>query len=191
MSTSQLTTKTRPSVRSTLSLRRFEGRPLLAALAALHAGVRRRSPDAVDLAYCVAQSQGHLGLPDTALPAGYQPHDETALSSVAWTRLGQALTARLNQLAGKASFLEDWLPPVERTMGLSRLETEILGLALGYEIDAHFERLWDRLCVNRGRSPLSEGRCRALRHAARMPRDRGAPLARFGPEAAREWPDLD
>ncbi len=131
-----------------------EKRRLLDALCAVQAAVRRRSPDARALVRCVVQAQGHLGLPDTALPSPAHQDGDSPLTPAEWARLGSALKARRARLASTTSYLDSWLPSLSRTIGLDETEAAVLGLAIGYGQDGHITRLWDEMSDNRGRTPF-------------------------------------
>jgi transitional endoplasmic reticulum ATPase len=131
-----------------------ERRRLLDILCALHGTVRRRSPDAGALIRCVVQAQGHLGLPDNALPAPLRQDGDVPVSSAEWVRLGAALKTKRTRLAVGESYLDTWLPSLSETIALDDVETAILGLAIAYGQDGYIERLWDEMSSNRGRTPL-------------------------------------
>jgi len=136
------------------SLRRSEARLLLDVLCSLHGASRRRSPDAGALVSCVVQAQAHVGLSESALPAPGRQDGEAPVTTAEWARLGRGLQAARRRCASGAAYLDHWLPRLARTVGLNVTETAILGLALGYKLDRHLERLWDNLSDNRGRGPF-------------------------------------
>jgi SpoVK/Ycf46/Vps4 family AAA+-type ATPase len=121
-------------------------------MCAIHAAVRRRSPDAGALVRCAVQAQGHLGLPDAALPSPMRQDGDIPLTAAEWARLGKVLNARRSRLAAVGSYLDSWLPSLSHTIGLDETEAAVLGLAIGYGQDGHITRLWDEMSDNRGRS---------------------------------------
>jgi AAA+ superfamily predicted ATPase len=103
---------------------------------------------------CVVQAQGHLGLPDTALPSPARQDGDIPLTPAEWARLGSGLKARRSRLTSATSYLDSWLPSLSRTIGLDETEAAVLGLAIGYSQDGHITRLWDEMSDNRGRTPF-------------------------------------
>ncbi|MCJ8353047.1 AAA family ATPase [Novacetimonas hansenii] len=129
-------------------------RRLLDMLCALHGSIHRGARDAGSLVRCAVQAQPDLGLPDKALPAMIRRDGDAPPTATEWKRLGHALEEARDAQAGHGGYLDAWLSELRRATGLDDAATDILGLAMCYRLNGHFEQLWDDLCENRSRGPF-------------------------------------
>ncbi|GBQ13182.1 ATPase AAA [Komagataeibacter rhaeticus DSM 16663] len=133
---------------------RGETRRLLEMLCILHGSIHRGSRDAGALVRCVVQAQPDLGLPDKDLPASPRHDGENPPTATEWKRLGHALEEVRLQHASDRGYVDTWLEELTQATGLGRVASEVLGLAMCYRLNGHFEQLWDDLCENRSRGPF-------------------------------------
>ncbi|POF63262.1 ATPase family [Novacetimonas maltaceti] len=129
-------------------------RRLLDMLCALHGAIHRGARDAGSLVRCAVQAQPDLALPDKALPAMVRRDGDTPPTAAEWKRLGHALEEARGTQGGQGGYLDAWLSELRRATGLDDVATDILGLAMCYRLNGHFEQLWDDLCENRSRGPF-------------------------------------
>ncbi|GBQ48478.1 ATPase AAA [Komagataeibacter sucrofermentans DSM 15973] len=133
---------------------RGETRRLLEMLCVLHGSIHRGSRDAGALVRCVVQAQPDLALPDKDLPAAPRHDGENPPTATEWKRLGHALEEIRLQHANDRGYVDAWLDELSHATGLGSVASEVLGLAMCYRLNGHFEQLWDDLCENRSRGPF-------------------------------------
>ena len=123
----------------------------------------RRMPEGRALAIWLCETASALGLAETAVPDDGALHRTRrgAISLRDWQKIGAALEEAAVRLPRRSNTpISSWLLKIAETLALDSLETEILALALTYQLDQRLERLFNALSDCRG------GRIRFQRDAA-------------------------
>ena len=125
---------------------------VLTCATTMHAGLDWHMREAQAFVSWARETEAALGLSASALPqqADDFPMREKPLTATAWRALGAGLRAALRRAERSGDVSGAWVEAIAATMHLSAPELAVLTLALQYQLDKRFERLWDTFSEVRG-----------------------------------------
>ena len=120
----------------------------------VYAVTDHRMPEALPIANWVCEQASELGIVETEIPANDAPwrNGRGGITAKDWRQIGMALDEAVARRCGLIdACVTSWLSSISSSLSLDALESEILGLAIEYQLNHRFVRLFDKVSECRGR----------------------------------------
>ena len=120
----------------------------------VYAVTDHRMPEALPIATWVCEQASDLGIVETQIPDNEAPwrHGRGGITAKDWRQIGMALDEAVVRRCGLIdACVTSWLASISSSVSLDALESDILSLAIEYQFNHRFERLFDKVSASRGR----------------------------------------